>query len=214
MAPDIRDTLFGDMPLEAWPASAQGDLGEPWVLFVRAREALAAGRTEESIALWRRITMLPHLESRHYLQAWHFLRTHGADPADDVAKTLLGVVVEVHLKEGLDLLAAYADHHARYFNFSGAGVIWEHANDSLDRYIDALLAAGAQVLRAIGPWTGPRRPPPPVGQTRLNFLSPGGLHFGQASMAVLGADHLAGPTINAATGLMQQLVARGSGSRT
>jgi hypothetical protein len=212
--PDIRDTLFGDTALDAWPGSAQGASGEPWASFVRAREARAAGRTPEAVELWGRITTMPDLESRHYLQAWHFLRAHGVNPSADSAKTLLGVVVEVYLNEGLDLLAAYPDHHARYYNFSGAGVVWERPDPSLDPYIDALLAAGAQVLQAIGPWAGPRPDPPPPGQMRLNFLSAAGLHFGQAPMAVFAANALSAPTVNAATALLKQLIERGSGPPT
>jgi hypothetical protein len=209
----IRDTLFGDLPLNAFPPpGADGQMQEPWLSFVRARKALAAGAVSAAVDIWRRIAAMRDLESRQYAQAWHFLRMHGVEPSADLAKTLLGVVVEVSIGGGLDMIAAYADHTARYFNFSGAGVIWERSDDSLDPAVDALLETGRQVLQQIGPWTEPRPPAPPPGHMRLNLLSPAGLHFGQGPIATLAADPLAKPAVDTATALMQLLIKRSSQS--
>ena len=123
-------------------------------------------------------------------------------------KRVVGVVVEVGLEGGLDLLAAYDDHTARYYNFSGAGVVWERADASLDESIDRLLACGQTICSRIGPWKGARPAPPAEGQLRINLLTPLGLHFGQAPIAVFSRDPLAGPAIAAATALMQQLIAK------
>jgi hypothetical protein len=205
----IRDTLFGDMPMNDWPPiSAPTQDLEPWKSFVLARQAMEAGRTGEAGDYWKSITETPNLESRHYLQAWHFLRQQGITPPQDQEKKLLAIVVEYTLDAGLDLVAAYPEHTARYYNHSGAGVIWEHPDPSLDPAIDALLHAGQQVLNQIGPWDKPRPAPPPKGHIRLNFLSPAGLHFGQADFEVLARDPLAQPTIQAATALMQALIAK------
>lgn len=209
--PAIRDTLFGDLPLEAWTASSfEHSLEEPWITFAAARETLAAGRTSEAIDHWRAIAAMPGLESRHPVQAWHFLRAHGVQPPPELAKTLLGIVVEVGMKEGVDLLAAYPDHTARYYNFSGQAIIWEHPDPSLDPAIHALLAAAEPVLQAIAPWPNTRPAAPPAGQVRINLLTPAGLHFGQGPINVLGSDPFAKPTFDAATALMQQLIARGT----
>jgi hypothetical protein len=206
--PDIRDTLFGDNPLDAWP-SGNAPPGEPWTSFVKAREALAAGRKAEAFSHWQRIIAMPDLESRHYLQAWHFLRAQGVSPPPELAKQILGIVVEVGMKDGLDLLAAYPDHHARYYNFSGSAVIWEHPNNSLDAQIDALLSAGSRVLSQIGPWTQRRPAPPPADHIRMNFLSAMGLHFGQGALKSFATDPLAKPTFDAALVLMESLIAQG-----
>lgn len=169
----IRDTLFGDLPLDAWPdASFAHSLEEPWITFAAAREMLAAGQRDEAIDLWRAITEMPNLESRQYAQAWHFLRSQGVQPPSEIAKTMLGIVVEVGLQQGLDLLAAYPDHTARYVNFLGQSVIWEHPDPSLDRFIDALLNAARPVLQAIAPWPNARPAAPPASQIRINLLSP------------------------------------------
>ncbi len=125
-----------------------------------------------------------------------------------IANRVRGVVVEVGLEGGLDLLAAYADHTARYYNFSGAGVVWEHADDSIDAQIDALLACGQTICDRIGPWEGERPGPPPAGQARINLLTPSGLHFGQGPFELLSRDGLGGPALAAATALMQSLIAK------
>jgi hypothetical protein len=203
--PAIRDVLFGDTPADRWPPADGQAMAEPWASFVAAREHLAAGRRGEAIAVYRRIAGTAGLEPRHHLQAWHALRGLGVTPDASLAKQVLGVVVEVPMNGGLDLLAAYADRSARYFNYSGAGVVWEHPDDRLDGVIDVLLAAGRTVAGKIGPWDGERPGPPPPGQIRLNLLTPSGLHFGQAPFDALAADPLGGPAVMAATSLMKQL---------
>lgn len=206
--PEIRDTLFGDAPMEAWPPSGgRAASSEPWRSFVEAREAVAAGKTDRAVALWRGIADTKGLETRHYAQAWHFLRAHGVQPPQAIAKRLLAVVLEVAMDEGLDLLAAYPERTARYCNFSGAGVIWERPSDALDAPIDALLTAGQKVLNEIGPWEQPRPAAPPAGQVRLNIVSPAGLHFGQAPFNAFMNDARAKPVMEAGIALMQAMIA-------
>ncbi len=204
-AASIRDTLFGDMPMESWPSDASIG-GEPWGSFIKAREAFTSGRTGEALDLWQKIADSPDLESRHTLQAWHFLRAAGVQVPPALAKKLLGVVIEVPMEEGLDLLAAYPERTARYYNYSGAGVVWEHPDGSLDAAIDNLLNGAKQILQVIGPWENPRPPAPRAGNLRINVLSPAGLHFGEGPFGALAADPLAKPTVNAAIELMQRLV--------
>src|SRR5262245_33280242 len=111
--PSVRDTLFGDLPMEQWPMGDAGAEHEPWKAFVLARKAMRENRPDEAIELWKRVAESAELESRHYLQAWHFLRQHGVQPDTQQAKTLLGVVLEVPMNGGLDLLAGYPEHTAR-----------------------------------------------------------------------------------------------------
>jgi len=205
----MRETLFGDAPLDQWPPSnAAAPELPPWNFFTTAREHIRANRHADAIALWQHILTLPNLESRHYLQAWHFLRQHGQSPAPENAKTLLGVVIEVSLTGGLDLLAAYADHHARYYNFSNAAVTWEHPDTSLDSCMDTLFARSREVVSRIDPWDKPRLGPPTGKMVRLNFLTPSGLHFGQGPESIFVRDPMAGPVFQAGAQLMQALIAK------
>ena len=204
----IRETLFGDMPLDQWPAEGIPSKAFPWSSFVLARSHLAAGNKSDAVACWRQVLDHAGLEPRQYLQAWYFLRQQGQQPTPETAKQVLGVVVEVAMPNGLDLLAAYPDHSARYFNYSGAGVVWEHPDSSLNSTIDQLLDASKQVVTKIGPWEGTRPARPPREQARLSFLTPSGLHFGQGPMAALTRDPLGGQVLQLAAELMKALIAK------
>jgi hypothetical protein len=206
--PGIRDTLFGDTPLSRWaqPGTADAQKQEPWASFAWAKQSLDLGDKQSAISIFQNILEMPNLESRQYLQAWHFLRDLGVSPPQDSAKEVLGVVVEVGMDRGLDLVAAYPDHHARYYNFSGAGVVWERPNDSLDKAIDDLMQAAATTAKAIGPWEKERPSPPPKGQARVNILTPSGLHFGQGPLNVISRDAIGGPVMALGFQLMQSLI--------
>lgn len=206
----IRETLFGDMPLYAW---AHGETSSsPWVEFHAAQQKLDVGDTAGATKHLHEIVGMHGLEPRHTLQAWTELRRLGVSPESD-ARQLLGVVIEVALDEGLDMLAAYVDHSARYINYSGAAVLWDHADPSLDDAIDELLDAARAILQQIGPWEGPRPPAPPTGQARISMLAPGGLFFGQAPLQTLMTDPLAAPAMNAALKLMQALIEKSEAAR-
>ena len=204
---EIRDTLFGDVPIAQWigaPNAKEG--GQPWESFKETKHLLDTGDNAAASQALKRIVTTPDLDSRHYLQAWHLLRSLGDLPSDQEGKRLLGVVIEVGMAKGVDLVAAYADHRARYYNWSGAGVVWERPTAQLDSTIDGLLRSGAVTLAAIGPWKDGRPPAPPAGQARINLLSPNGLHFGQGPMEQLSKDRLGGPVLGAAFQLMQALI--------
>ena len=204
---EMRDTLFGDLPLPQWVSGSTNSMSlEPWASFGRVKHSLESGDTQSATQTLRRILEMPGLESRQYLQAWHFLRGLGVTPPNEKGKDLLGVVVEVGLEKGLDLVAAYADHRARYYNFSGAGVVWERPNSSSDGAIDDLLRVGFVTMQAIGPWKDSRPSAPSSGHVRINLLSPSGLHFGEGPLDALTKDRLGGPVIAAAFRLMQELI--------
>jgi hypothetical protein len=203
----IRDTLFGDIPLTDWTNLSPSALEtEPWSSFLCARRYLEAGDSTRAVEVLRNITVMSGLESRQYLQAWQSLRELGTNPPAADAKNLLGVVVEVGMPNGIDLVAAYADFHARYYNHSGAGVIWELPNTSLNNRIDDVLQAGTVAVQAIGPWKGKRPAAAANGIARINLLTPSGIHFGEGPMEALAMDKLGGPVINAALQLMLALM--------
>jgi hypothetical protein len=179
---------------------------EPWSSFARARQSIEAGDKQGAISTLQGILATPNLESRHYLQAFSALRQLGVDAPSQHAKDVLGVVVEVGVDKGLDLVAAYADHHARYFNYSGASVVWERPDARLDAAIDHLLSTAGPLAQAIGSWKGERPPAPRSGRARVNVLMPVGLHFGEGPLDALAKDRMGGPVITAAFQLMQELI--------
>jgi hypothetical protein len=199
---NIRETLFGDKPLTSWGKTSS--TGEPWFSFTKAKNLIESGNDLAAVGTLQEILQMSGLESRHYLQAHHFMRELGYQM--DQEKELLGVVVEVALPEGLDLLAAYSDYTARYYNFSGSGVVWERPNRSLDEDITQVLQAGQVILDRIGPWDGARPDAPKTGNVRINLLTSAGLHFGEGPMNLLMNDQLGGTMLQAAIRLMERLI--------
>ena len=61
-------------------------------------------------------------ESRVRLLAAHCLKSRALQ-APKLA--LHGVIIEVSMDEGLDVLASFADGTARYLNFSERAIVWE-----------------------------------------------------------------------------------------
>jgi len=204
---EIRDMLFGDLPVSEWPKDPDQE-AEPWASFVQARKHLDKRDKASAITIWQKITDMPGLESRHCLQAWHFLRQHGVNPPADKGKIVYGMVVEVGMQNAADIVAAYTDYTARYLHHMGAGVIWERPDSSLDAEIEALLKAGQAVANVIGPWEQARPPAPRGDDVRLNMLTPSGLHFGYGSFKNLYNDPMGKAIIDPATRLMQGLTAK------
>jgi hypothetical protein len=176
------------------------------LLFADDAEAFrATGVAFEPVAGAESLTKLAlddGAESRIRALALRSLRSLGALPA--AALPLLGVVVEVGLDGGLDVLAAYADGRARYLNHAGPMSLIEGGTVAATE-IAAVLGAARPVAAAIGPWTGVRRPPPGRGIARLSFLVGDELEFGEAPIEVLARDRLAGPLFAAAARLLAVL---------
>lgn len=203
---EFRGLLFGDVPLAAWrPRGENGEDGEPWISFATARAAVELGDAPGAVRALHRVVER-HVEARHYLQAWHFLRELGESPPPGEAKRVHGVVLEVHLEGGVDTLSAYSDRSARYLNQSGKVIIWDQRSDRMTALIDRLLDVGQRVANVIGPWGEPRRGVPPRGHVRINMLTASGPHFGEGPFAALAEDPLGGPVIAAGTELMLALI--------
>lgn len=209
-APDqttIRDMLFGDLPLNQW-AGVNAD-GMPWNLFKQAKNSLDAGHPNEAIQALRAIVATPALESRHYLQASHFLRQLGDLQPSPV--TIYGMVVEVALNGGVDLLAVYTDHTARYYNYAGGGVVLDQEDAEISARIDDVIRYGYEIVPRIGPWEGERPGAPANGYARLNMLTSHGLYFGEAPQMTLFNDPLAGKTMYAMLNIMEALINKSNG---
>jgi hypothetical protein len=197
----VRDTLFGDLPLSHWAKPGTNEL--PWSAFKAVTKSIEAGNEAAAIILLKEIIALPDLESRHYLQAFHFLNQLGIAPEGEIK--IFAVVVEVAMEDGVDLLAVYADHSARYYNFSGAAIIWDAADDGITSKIDHILELSKDIVDKIGPWEGERPAVPKDGFARVNFLTSHGLHFGEADQTVLFRDPMAGKLMYAMLNMMETL---------
>lgn len=192
----VYNLLFCDQPELFRPSNGQANT-YPWdVLSAASPDADALQNLAEDV----------DAESRARLLAYAMLMNMGIKPQ---RRELLGVIIEVGLEEGLDVLAAYDDGTARYINQSGSMVIWEAPTSASNALLDRLFAESEVVVSKIGPWNKPRLSPPANGDVRLNFLVSDGLYFGQGPFNVLANDPMGGPVIDAATKLMAFLTGQG-----
>ena len=148
----------------------------------------------------------PSVESRVRLLAYRKLFLNGKKPKK---KELLGVVVEVGLEKGTDVLASFSDGTARYINQSGKIIIWDMSDKRSDFLTKELFYESESIVKKIGPWDKQARlAPPGRGLARISFLMSDGLYFGQGPMNDLFHDPLSGPALNVTTLLMQHITER------
>lgn len=185
VAYQMRDTVWGDAPMEAYPPTNARALGETWSLFIKARSLIAGGNNREAMWVLRSITDLPNLTALHYLQAWHFLRQFKQWVPPERANIVYGVVVEAALPSGLDLMVAYRDGSARFWSSTGESILWDRPDSRLDKPIQILIEAGQKAAERIGSGDHPRPPLPAAGQLRFTMLTPGGKAFVEGAEAQL-----------------------------
>ena len=125
-------------------------------------------------------------------------------------KKLLGVIVEVPLQQGLDVLAAFSEGGVRYLNQSGKVAIFEGQGNPVEALAKELVAISQPIVNQIGPWDKQRLPPPKAGNVRLTFLVSDGLYFGEASFGALQSDPMASPVLAKASQLLQRAVELGT----
>lgn len=189
----VYDLLFCD-DLELYRSDATSSVNYPWNdLF----------DPEVTVPTLKEIVVDPELDSRIKIIASNLLAERN-DPAPD--KIVYGVIVEVGLDDGLDVLAAYEDGTARYINFSEKIIIWETRTAESDELIADLFAAANTLVAQIGPWDGERLPPPTIGNARISFLVSDGIYFGEAPFGDLGQDPMGGAVLERAAKLMAFLI--------
>jgi hypothetical protein len=187
----VYNLLFCDT-LDAYQ-SVSPATSYPWAILLASTPhpaQLAAIASDES------------LEARPRLLACYILSATGSPPTD---RFLLGVIIEVAMPEGLDVLAAFNDGTARYINHTEKLLIWDTRTAESDQLIGQLLAHSQTLVSRIGRWEGERRPAPTEGMARLTLLVSDGIYFGEGPFNALYADSLGGPVINAGIQLMDYL---------
>jgi hypothetical protein len=143
------------------------------------------------------------LETRQQLLAYNQLLAKGFSVN---SKVLLGVIIEVALANGLDVLAAFNDGTCRYINHMEHLLVWDAQTVESNQLVGQLFSDSMAVVKRIGPWDQVRTSFPGAGMVKLSFLVSDGLYFGQGPFGALQNDTLAGPVINSATRLMTYLV--------
>ena len=188
----LYEMLFCDRPEDFAPAAGQAPA--PW-------QAVLFGASPRPIAI-RALADDSSQEPRVRALAFDWLRRHGHEVP---ARRLLGVVLEVPLDGGLDVLAVYLDGSVRYLNHAAAPALFEGPVPTLQPHVQRLLSAAQAIVDHIGPSDQPRRPAPRE-NVRLNFLVSDGLYFGEGPMQTLQRDAMAGPLIDAGAALLAEVV--------
>jgi hypothetical protein len=123
-------------------------------------------------------------------------------------KDLQGVIVEIGLDGGLDVLASFRDGTARYINQTGKIIIWETTDEISNDLTNKLFINSYNIINDIGPWNEPRKSYPAKGIARISFLVSGELYFGEGPINVLFSDPLAGPALASAADLMKYILGK------
>lgn len=160
-------------------------------------------RKDPDFAALTKIAQDKQQESRVRMLAFNILRA-ASRPLPK--KEYLGTIIEVHLEDGLDTLAVFADGGVRYINYSGRITVVEGSASPFDPEIKQVIEASKPIVAAIGPWEKERLPPPKMGNIRLTFLVSDGLYFGEGPMGAMQQQPIAAPLISAATRLLLKLV--------
>ena len=156
-----------------------------------------------SVTELRRIADDERVESRVRVLAFNRLRAaKGPVPKG----TLLGVIIEMPLEKGLDVLAAFTDGMMRYINQTGKMVIIESPTPAMAAKREPLLKAARVAIGRIGPSNKARLPPPRQGNVRLTFLVSDGLYFGEGPVSAIARDDIGGPILAAGGDLLAVVV--------
>jgi hypothetical protein len=164
---------------------------------------MGSGDKDAAVEIWSDIATQRETESRHVLQAWHFLRAAGVSPAPESASYVLAAVAEVSVKAGHDLLVAYRDGGIRYLNQSGKVAIVDATADlASTEAARAWLTVADELAPTVGVWDQPQLPALPSGDSRIMMLTPEGPRFGQGPDSLLRADAGAAAFLSAATNVL------------
>lgn len=211
----MRETLYSTSSLEPLVNRLKSDSKPafPWSNFVEADRAIKKKDNAKAINLLKQIVAADGLETRLYLQAWHSLRGLGEFPPEAIGGQIQGFIIENHLEQGLDIVAAFADHTARYWNYSGAGVVWDARDPEIDKLIDTLLSVGQEVMKRIRIGQREILPVPLKGNIRLFLVGYGGSCFGEGPYDNLTEDKMARYAIHAGIALMNGLTKKAENKR-
>lgn len=174
-------------------------------LFAKQDSALPLFGDNPDPQVIRAIAQDGNEESRVRLLAFNWLREHTYTVP---AKEALGVVVEVPLEGGLDVLAAYADGQLQYINQTGRLAVFEGSPEEVALQAKALVQSAARGIAKNGGQEGGklRRPPPSSPNLRVTVLAADGLHISEGSFAELHGKSASGAVLKQAQALLDLVV--------
>jgi hypothetical protein len=165
-----RARMWEGKPQET--ASLASGAGEPWASFVVGLAQMNAGQSPTRI---KGVAEDAFQEARARAWAWTALRKLGEKPAPMYQQEVLGVVVEVPVDDGLDVLAAYTDGSVRFLGHADQLIVRE-ADGKPDAKVAALVSQAHALLASPPAPRDKAAPPPPPEAVRFTALSANGLH--------------------------------------
>jgi len=189
-APALYEGLFADRIEGFRPAPGETPADWQRLLFDPAADPRAVRALADEVQRDSRVRAL----------ACSWLRVRGLPVPRGL---LLGLVAEVAMDAGIDVLAAYADGRVRLLHHSGRLVLADTPVPAYAAAVRAWLDAGAAATGQARPWT--RRPGalPGPGQARLAWITADGLCAREGRFEDLVRDPATGPALLAASQLLQ-----------
>jgi len=137
----FTELLFSDQTLDDLLTSLDPEAPPDgsWILLSKAAEHMRQGEVGRATEMLLEVTGNPNLEARVLLWSWAALRCLGVYPKSYEADDIKGVVIQVPIESGVDVLAAYADGTARYVNYSGKVIVWENPDATITPIVRKLL---------------------------------------------------------------------------
>lgn len=202
----FTELLFADQTLDDVLTSLDTEAARdgPWVLLTKAAEQLRQGEVAHATEVLLEVVCNPKMEVRILLWSWATLRCLGVHPKSYEADDVKGVVIQVPMEGGVDVLAAYADGTARYVNQSGKAIVWEVTDATITRIIRKLLGSCKRLRSVVGPVSGNRFVKDMV---RVTLLTLNGNRFVEAPMQSLASSPI-NQVLGVGTELMANLIRR------
>lgn len=195
-----RARLWEGRPIETEDAAKKG--ARPWSTFIEALSHKHAGQPAKAELL--SIARDEEAESRARLWAWKALREEHALPEPGEATRVLGVIAEVPVDGGLDVLAAYTDGSVRFLGHADQLIAIE--GDGAPGKRAASVLREASVLLAAPPTQrNPKAPRPPANKVRLTALAPTGSHQVEVPWAEVEAGGKYAKLFHAIVGLLEEV---------
>ena len=161
---------------------------------------------DKRFALLERIASDANVETIHRVQAIRLLSAFGVEASE--SQEILGIVLEMSMPKGVDILAGYVDHTAYYINYSGKAVVWKRPDATLDAGINTFLEAARNLLAGSDSLSS-QVPSGPLttGRGQMRLMSLDGCRFVEDTFDNLAARTQEGQVLVSGTQLLSKLIA-------
>ncbi len=206
---DLRELIFADEPLErvaTYAAEQDTDAESSWKRLAEVAALVREDHAALAIPALYRILEDAGDDSRDVFQVWNYLRQLGEVPAPEVARRILGLVIERSLQDSQEILAAYWDGKARHLNARKDYHLFESPAPFMVAAIRRFLRTSRPLVETTLPSSAPRAAPPSGGRCRISVLTPAGLHVCEDTWDALWSSDVGGPILGEAGWMTHRLI--------